>query len=67
LNYIGMFLAWFIALMISFFGGMISMLVFLVGGAGVPSPVSYIFQVVFISLIGFLFYTIITIIAGRPG
>lgn len=65
LNYIGFAIAWILGLMISFFGAMISMLVLMVSGAGVPPPASYIFQVTFISLLSFIVFTILSLILGR--
>lgn len=53
LNYIGFAIAWILSLLVSFFGAIISMLAYMVSGAGVPPPASYIFQVTFMAFLGF--------------
>ena len=65
LNYVGFAIAWLLGLIVSFFGALISMLVYLVSGAGVPAPASYIFQVTFVAFLGFIFYALISLILGR--
>ena len=68
LNYIGFAIAWLIGIMVSFFGALISMSVYMLSGAGVPAPASYIFQVTFVAFLSTILYMILSLIFGRaPG
>ena len=65
LNYVGFAIAWILGFLISFFGAVIGMLVYMVGGAGVPPPASYLFQITFVTFLGIIIFTIISLILGR--
>lgn len=57
-------LEWLATTIFAFFSAIFGMLAFLAGGAGAPSPVSYIFQVVFIGLIAMTFFSMFQLVRG---
>ena len=57
-------LTWLVLLVIAFFGAILGMLGYLAGGAGLPSPISDIFRIIFVGFLAMFFYIIFAAFRG---